>query len=249
MMCTKLIKNQETIDKDKITLFCIPFAGGGASSYNQWIKRMQDIFNVCPIQLPGREDRIAEQPYKDMRVMLNDLERAVKNVVRGPYAFWGHSMGGKIDYELEKRMEECGYTAKCIFVSSSKVPHIPEPDPIYHLPNAEFKERLARFEGTPQELLHDQKLLDFFLPMLRADFMLDETYYSNSVKRLQCPIVAFGGDTDGEVSMEEMEEWKMYTENYFEIQIFCGGHFYIREHEDDVIQAVMKQLGKYLHEN
>ena len=165
----KLIKNTENISKEKITLFCLPFAGGGASAYNQWAKKMQGKVTVCPVQLPGREEQIMEKPYIDMSVMLDDLEEAVRKVVYGPYALWGHSMGGKIAYELEKRWEAAGYTAKCLFISGSRVPSIPEPNPIYHLPDEEFKRELGRFEGTPKEVLENQELLDFFLPMLRAE--------------------------------------------------------------------------------
>lgn len=114
-MNMKLIKNTENISKEKITLFCLPFAGGGASAYNQWAKKMQGKVTVCPVQLPGREEQIMEKPYIDMSVMLDDLEEAVRKVVYGPYALWGHSMGGKIAYELEKRLEAAGYTAKGVF--------------------------------------------------------------------------------------------------------------------------------------
>ena len=45
-MNMKLIKNTENISKEKITLFCLPFAGGGASAYNQWAKKMQGKVTV-----------------------------------------------------------------------------------------------------------------------------------------------------------------------------------------------------------
>ena len=79
-------------------------------------------------------------------------------------------MGGKIAYELEKRLEKRGKTAQCFLVSGSRIPSIPERNPIYHLPDDEFKKALGRFEGTPKEILENQELLDFFLPMLRASF-------------------------------------------------------------------------------
>lgn len=80
-------KNTENISKEKITLFCLPFAGGGASAYNQWAKKMQGKVTVCPVQLPGREEQIMEKPYIDMSVMLDDLEEAVRRLCtdRMPY--------------------------------------------------------------------------------------------------------------------------------------------------------------------
>lgn len=95
-MNIKLVKNYNQIRPDRATLFCFPFAGGGASAYNSWVQKMKDKVTVCPIQLPGREERIMEKPYNNMTDMLDELEETIWKCIRGPYAFWGHSMGGKI---------------------------------------------------------------------------------------------------------------------------------------------------------
>ena len=187
-MESKFIKNYKSISKEKITLFCLPYAGGGASAYNRWMKEMQDTITVCPIQLPGREERIMEKPYSDMKIMLEDLVPEIEHIVDGNYALWGHSMGGKIAYEIEKCMEKDGYRAQCLFISGTRIPSIPEPNPIFQLPDEIFKKELGRFEGTPKEILDNQELLDFFLPMLRADFTMDETYYDDRVTVLHTPI-------------------------------------------------------------
>ncbi len=238
-MDLKLIKNSECIDKEKVTLLCLPFAGGGASVYNQWVIKMKNAVTVCPIQLPGREERITETPYIDMTVLLDDLEDAFKNTVKGPYTLWGHSMGGKIAYELEKRLEENGYTAQCLFISGSRIPSIPEPKPIYHLPDEIFKKELGRFQGTPKEILENQELLDFFLPMLRADFTMDETYYTKEVVSLKCPIIAFGGTEDKEANEKAIKAWNQYTIGEFQYQMFQGDHFYIKDHEERIINKII----------
>lgn len=105
-MNQRLLKNGENINSQDITLFCFPFAGGGASAYNSWVQKMKGKVTVCPIQLPGREERIMEKPYHNMTDMLDELEEIIWENIRGPYAFWGHSMGGKIAYELEKEWKK-----------------------------------------------------------------------------------------------------------------------------------------------
>lgn len=57
-MNIKFVKNFNQICPERPTLFCFPFAGGGASAYNSWIQKMQGKITVCPIQLPGREEDI-----------------------------------------------------------------------------------------------------------------------------------------------------------------------------------------------
>jgi surfactin synthase thioesterase subunit len=241
-MDIKLLKNYEQIRPDKITLFCFPFAGGGASIYSRWIKKIQNEIVVYPIQLPGREERVMEKPYTDMKLLLEDLEEEIEDAIQGKYALWGHSMGGKIAYELEKYLEKDGYQAQCLFVSGSKIPSIPEPNPIYFLSDETFKRELGRFEGTPKEILENQELLDFFLPMLRADFTMDETYYDDTVTKLHSPIIAFGGDKDREADEEAIRQWNSYTDNIFGYEIFKGGHFYLWDNEEEIIQQVSECL-------
>lgn len=248
-MNIKFVKNFNQICPERPTLFCFPFAGGGASAYNSWIQKMQGKITVCPIQLPGREERIMEKPYSNMVDMLDELEETIWESIKGSYAFWGHSMGGKIAYELERRMEKRGKTAQCFLVSGSRIPSIPEPNPIYHLPDDEFKKALGRFEGTPKEILENQELMDFFLPMLRADFTMDETYYDKELTVLQSPIEAFGGRKDREADEKAMKEWRKYTERTFHCHMFEGGHFYIREQEEAVLSEVRKCLLGVPNEN
>lgn len=248
-MSQKLLRNCENVNSKTITLFCLPFAGGGASAYQAWMKKMDSDITVCPIQLPGREERVMEKLYTDMRELLEDLKDEMAMVIKGKYAIWGHSMGGKIAYELEKYLENNGYQAQCLFVSGCRIPSIPEPNPIYHLKDEAFKRELERFEGTPKEVLENKELLDFFLPMLRADFTLADTYCDKSMTVLHSPIVAFGGRQDNEAEEEAIKQWGRYTDNIFQYEIFEGGHFYLKEQEDAVIGKLRKYLKRIENES
>ena len=226
-MNIKFVKNFNQICPERPTLFCFPFAGGGASAYNSWIQKMQGKITVCPIQLPGREERIMEKPYSNMVDMLDELEETIWESIKGSYAFWGHSMGGKIAYELERRMEKRGKTAQCFLVSGSRIPSIPEPNPIYHLPDDEFKKALGRFEGTPKEILENPELMD------RVN-----AFRGNNFRR-----------KDREADEKAMKKWRKYTERAFHCHMFEGGHFYIREQEEAVLSEVRKCLLGVPNEN
>lgn len=78
-MNIKLVKNYNQIRPDRATLFCFPFAGGGASAYNSWVQKMKDKVTVCPIQLPGREERIMEKPYNNMTDMRMNWKKLYGN--------------------------------------------------------------------------------------------------------------------------------------------------------------------------
>lgn len=224
--------------------FCFPYAGGGASVYKNWIHKLCDLVTVCPVQLPGREERIMEEPYFSMEELLEDLEKAIEPFMKHRTIFWGHSMGAKIAFALEKRFESKEIQAECLIVSGSRTPDIPEPDPIFHLSDKQFKEKLSRFEGTPKEILENQELLDFFLSMLRADFTLDETYFIKNDVALNSPIIAMGGREDNEVKIEEIRRWKEYTKSTFQYYMYPGGHFFIREQELDILYKIRSVIDK-----
>lgn len=237
-----LIRGTEELnEKDKI-LVCFPFAGGGASAYNGWKKNLDDIVGVCPVQLPGREDRIMEHPYQDMEQLIEDVVAELGKVEDEKIYLMGHSMGGKIAYEVAKKLEEKEKPVEMLMVSGSRVPHIPESNPIYHLPDSQFISELKRFEGMPEEIMENKELMNFFLPMLRADFEMDETYYTQDTVSLKCPIVALGGSLDAEANEEDISMWKDYTTGTFEYKIFEGGHFFIKQQEKEVMDFVREKI-------
>lgn len=240
-----LIKNVDSIrDKSKV-LFCLPFAGGGASAFGAWIKELREAhIVVCPIQLPGREEKIMEAPYTDMKELIRDLLEQIEQFRDYEIYLFGHSMGAKLAYEVAKGLEQEQIKVRKLIVSGSRVVHIPEPNPICRLPDKEFEEEIARFEGTPKEILENKELLAFFLPMLRADFTMDETYYVDEIRKLNCPIVAFGGIDDQEADEAAISRWTEYTDNDFGYQMFSGNHFFIRDYEEDVLLSVKRAIAE-----
>lgn len=239
----KLIKNTNKILTGKPVLFCFPFAGGGASAYSRWEKALGGEIVVCPIQLPGREDRMLDRPYLDMEDLLHDLQKAIWPVLTDHTYFWGHSMGAKLAFELAARLEKEHFGVNHLLVSGSRAPCFPELHPIYHLPDEDFEKELSRFEGTPKEIMANKELLKFFVPMLRADFTLDETYYSDRHTQLNCSITALGGTQDREAGLKEILEWEKLTTGAFRYRLFEGGHFFIREKEQEVLAEVRTAIG------
>ncbi|CVI64911.1 Linear gramicidin dehydrogenase LgrE [Clostridiales bacterium CHKCI001] len=234
----KLIKNREKIHNGDKVLFCFPFAGGGAAAFNSWVTFFATDTVVCTIQLPGREERIMEKPYTDMRILVEDLYKLIHQYDNHQLYFFGHSMGAKIAYEVAKKLESEGKTLEHLIVSGSRVPHLPEQNPIYHLNDEEFEQGIARFDGTPQEILENKELMSFFLPMLRADFIMDETYYTQKIEKLSCPITALGGTFDKEADEHAVLQWKEYALKNFQAYFFEGGHFFIREKEQEVLKKI-----------
>jgi medium-chain acyl-[acyl-carrier-protein] hydrolase len=228
----------------RVRLFCLPFAGGSASAYSRWVSGLGPYIDVCPVQLPGREARIADPPYTSMESLVNALSQALAPYLDLPYAVFGHSMGAAIAYEVAERLRSGPHGEPVrLLVSARHAPHLPgRSAPIHDLPDAAFKARLQQLNGTPAEVLANPELMELLLPTLRADFELNDTYQAPRRTPLGCPVTAFGALNDAEIHLDDMAAWQQITHGDFRMQLFPGDHFYISKSPQGVMAAVKKLL-------
>ncbi|ACV63461.1 Oleoyl-(acyl-carrier-protein) hydrolase [Desulfofarcimen acetoxidans DSM 771] len=233
--------------KDKIRLFCMSYAGGGASIYRGWINAFPDDVGVYPIQLPGRENRIAEPPFFEMMELVDAISEAIVPYLRCPFIFFGHSIGARIAFELARNLRRKWKNQPCrLIVSGSRAPHLPEPKPLRHLPDDEFVKELRRFSGTPEVILQSRELMEVFIPILRADFAVNETYVYAEDVPLDCPISAYGGTEDMEANRAEIEAWACHTSCDFTLEMIEGDHFFLQKRREFLLQSVLRIVYKHL---
>jgi medium-chain acyl-[acyl-carrier-protein] hydrolase len=120
---------------------------------------------------------------------------------------------------------------------------------IHNLPNREFIEELRSYDGTPTAILEDQELMEYLLPMLRADFSVSCTYQHTSYPLLNCPISAFGGLADKDVICDDLTAWKEQTTGNFSLQMVDGGHFFINSSPDILLQSIAENLSSAIKPN
>lgn len=228
-----------------VRLFCFPFAGGAASAYRQWGDLAGPEIEVTAVQLPGREMRLREPPFD----RVGPLVTAAADVLEGaldarPYAVFGHSMGALIGFELVREMRRRGKPLPVALVASGRnAPHMPPRDPLMHpLPHDEFVDRLRRFEGTPEAVLEHEELMEMLVPLLRADFAVNEAYDHAPEPPLDLPLLAMGGDADEEVSREGLEGWERYTSGPFDLRVYPGGHFFLNHLGGEVVRDVRQAI-------
>nr|QEO74856.1 thioesterase [uncultured bacterium] len=228
-----------------VRLFCFPYAGGGANIYQKWADGLPRSVEVCAVQLPGRERRMAERPLTDIRETAARIGQALAPTLSGPFAFFGHSMGAKLAYEVALDLRErLGVEPEHLFVSGCGAPHLPdEEEPTHLMPEPEFIEKLGRLNGTPREVLEHPELMQLLLPTLRADFEAVETYTTERPARpLGCPLTAYGGLQDAEVSRADLEEWRAYTAGKFVVRMLPGDHFFLHPSEYLLLRTLARDL-------
>ncbi|NEQ21294.1 MAG: thioesterase [Microcoleus sp. SIO2G3] len=228
----------------KLRLFCFPYAGGGAMGFRTWLERLPSSVEVCPIELPGRGTRLIEPPFTRLEPLIQAIAQVLLPYLDKPFTFFGHSMGGLVCFELARLLRR-NYSQSPVhlFVSGRRAPQIAEPKPPIHtLPEPEFLEELRRLNGTPEAVLEHTELIQLLLPTLRADFAVLETYVYASQPPLDCPITAFGGLQDSEVSREELEVWREQTNASFSLQMFPGDHFFLHSSQSLLLQSLSQEL-------
>jgi len=212
-------------------LFCLPFAGGGASNFLGW-RGLSAGLGVAPVQYPGHETRISEVPLQNLDSMIDGLAEAITPLLDRPYMLFGYSMGAKLAFALARRLEHSDLPAPlCLFVAA----HVP-PDGksgatrAVGLPDPAFKQVLREFGGMPEELFDDEDFCAMALPVLRADFAL--ATQAVPFGQVGCPIIAYAGCDDASALPAEMAGWQRFTSAGCRLREFAGGHFFLRSAPD-----------------
>src|ERR1700720_4333094 len=87
-----------------LRLFCLPFAGGGASVYRSWGSQLPSSIEVCPVQLPGREERYGEPVFTSLIGLARAVAREMTPFLDRPFAVFGHSMGALLAFEVARSL-------------------------------------------------------------------------------------------------------------------------------------------------
>lgn len=232
----------------RLRLFCFPYAGGSAAIYRGWGERLPADVEVLPVELPGRASRFREPACRHLDEVVEQVAEGIGPQLDKPFAFFGHSMGALIAYELARYLRRQGGAAPAwLWVSARRAPHLPvEDEPVHDLPEPEFLDRLRDLNGTPEEVLEHPELMQMMIPLLRADFEVNETYEFKEEPPLPVPISALGGLGDEEVTREHLEAWRRHTAAAFSLRMFPGDHFYLNDHRSSLLLAVAQDLAGLL---
>jgi medium-chain acyl-[acyl-carrier-protein] hydrolase len=161
-----------------------------------------------------------------------------------PFAFFGHSLGALIAFELARELQRrAQLSPTCLFASAARAPQLPARNPpIYGLPREEFIAALSELNGTPDAIWQNKELLALLLPMLRADMSMFDTYTYLPGPPLACPILAIGGLQDTVVLPEELHGWRRQTRSVFSLRMFPGDHFFLQSSWKPLLEVISRTL-------
>ncbi|MEV5676432.1 MULTISPECIES: thioesterase II family protein [unclassified Streptomyces] len=225
----------------RTTVLCVPFAGAGASVFRPWLPLCENRFDLAAVQLPGREQRFAEEPYQDVAVAVEGLMPEVLERVSGggPVVLFGHSLGAVLSYEIAHRLAATdGVELAALVVSGSPGPWTRRENGASGLDDEQFLERVKEFAGYRHEALEDPEMRELLLPSLRADVEMHESYVALSDTPLPVPITSVRGSTDTLVTPDQAMEWGKATGREFDFVEVEGGHMYLVDNAEGLIRVL-----------
>lgn len=222
--------------KPKIKIFTIHFAGGNCYSYRKFDNYSLEQ-EFIHLELPGRGKRMDEELILDSNDAVDEVVNQILNhSPSSNFIIFGHSMGALLAYGAASKLSDIGMVPKAIVVSGNPGPEIKRNNELSSLPKELFIEELSNLGGIPKEILDNEDAIDFFLPIIRADFKISECFNFSPMNKLEVPIHAVMGDVEGFV--DDIDNWKRFTNSKFEKTILSGGHFFINDHVNEMVKII-----------
>ncbi|MGW0244886.1 thioesterase II family protein [Micromonospora sp. LA-10] len=225
------------------TLVCFPHAGGSASYFTALSSELRSALHVFAVQYPGRQDRLRDRCLTSIFELAEESYAALRPLLDRPVAFFGHSMGAMIAFEVANLMRERLDAAPAtLFVSGRRAPSRVRDESVHLRDDAGLVAELKKLSGTDSRILDDEDVLRMVLPSMRSDYRAVESYRFRPGPPLSCPVVALVGADDDKVDLDEARSWGDHTTGGFRLHVFPGGHFYLAEQRQAVADLVSRQL-------
>ncbi|WP_035845798.1 thioesterase II family protein [Kitasatospora azatica] len=229
-----------------VRLVCFPHAGGSGTFYFPVSAAMPTSVEVLAVQYPGRQDRRSEPSIEDIAPLADQIFDALQAWTDRPLAFFGHSMGAVLAFEVARRFQDkLGAPPVVLFASGRRAPDRYRDENVHSLDDDGLIREMQRLNGTDAQLLSDEELLRMILPALRSDYRAIEAYRYVPGAKLDCPIVMLTGDADPMTSIDEARAWQEHTSAAFELEVFPGGHFYLAAQQQPVLRTISDHLARH----
>ncbi|MGW7264885.1 thioesterase II family protein [Streptomyces sp. NPDC054842] len=227
-------------------MLCVPFAGAGPSFFHPWRELSAGRWRISTVDLPGRERRLMEPPYRNVvEAAKSEADAVAADLGQGARTvLFGHSLGAVLAYELAHLLTDRGVHVERLVVSGSPGPWTQRERRAAGLPDEEFLARVEEFAGFRHEALDHPEMRELILPVLQADCEMHEAYVPSTDTPLTVPICSLRGDSDGLVTAEEARQWRDATTADFSYVEFPGDHMYLVDLGRQVLDVIEAQTAR-----
>ena len=230
-------------------MFCLPYAGGSSSIYNDWKKDYESILEICPLEYAGRGKRFCDDYFKNIEEAAEDISEKIIKEQKGDYVIYGHSMGCLVALETTFVLQKKGTVMpKAIIIAGTRPPHLMYKDkPLEKMTKDELMQEIASMGQMEKEIMEDKEMYDIVADIMYADVQMFKSYKRRfDYGKLNIPMLVIAGSEDKEAPEEDMKEWQLYTNSDFEIRMFEGDHFFSFNQKVSVRNYIIDYLKRYM---
>lgn len=207
-------------------IIAFTFAGGSKYSFKQFSNILP---NFIVMEYSGRGTRVNDELLFEVNLIIEDLLPKVIQEIDScdQYVIYGHSMGALIGYLICHKLQELKIKKPSkLIISGRKPPNVGQRKKISHFEDQLFWEEVIKIGGVPTELGKHPELMNFYIPILKADFKAIEDYKYNIAERLDIPLDIFYGKDEG-IQENEINNWCQQSTGKVVIKSLEGNHFFI----------------------
>lgn len=231
----------------RLSLVCLPHAGGSASAYYRFGQHFGDGVEVLGVQYPGHGDRVTEPLCTEVAALVRMIADALAGHERR-FALVGLSFGALVGFEVARELRRRGAPGPAFLALGGRTAPqlISGASSLYGLPPERFVDAVIELYGDPDGLLRDPDIAELALPPLRADIDAAAEWRYREEPPLAVPLLAFGGREDRELTEERLGAWRAQTRGPFTQLMVPGGHFVFTDGAPEVARAIQRQFGMLL---
>ncbi|GHJ43418.1 thioesterase [Catellatospora sp. TT07R-123] len=229
-------------DDCKTKVICFPHAGAVAGEYRTWPAGLPSDIGVMAVRYPGREERFDDPFPPRLEALADDIADALSELARQRVVLFGHCFGATVAHEVALRLQEQGSPPAALCVSGTRPPHALAGRPTIPSSDEDIIAHVMSLDAGRAAALVDPFLREAVLPAVRGDYHLVGGYSGGSRPALACPIYAYAGDADPELTPAEMQGWADMTRGGFRFRVLPGGHFYLKPEEATLLADLRNVL-------
>lgn len=236
----------------KLTLYLMHHAGGSHSTFRPWLPHFPDDWEIRLVVAPGRPKAATHPAERRLTVVSDALADRLAAEEHGPYALFGHSMGGLVAFAAALETQRRGGPPPVwVGVSGHPGPFFSitrSNPPLYGLSPDGLRTALMDLGGLPDRVLRDPLLWERVRPLVRADLEAAETWEpaGSPAPVLRQPLSAFCGEKDPVADERDALHWARHTTDFLGVRSFPGGHFYFLDDPEPLVGRIVDDIRSVL---
>lgn len=221
-------------------IFCLPYSGCGASMYRAWPRYAGDV-EFCPVQTPGRENRLREPAAQTYQEGAEALIANIGSYFDRPFGLFGHCGSALAAYELAVQLHAAGGPQPtALFISSQVAPQDGPYGTLLTMTDAQLREAIRGLIVEMGNRPPSDDLLDLCLRVMRVDVRANARYVVPTPTVLPVPIISIGWSADDKVRPDMMLGWPACGP--VTTHVLAGHHFAFMQAPPALLEVLVASL-------